>query len=156
MIKNTIVYISLIISTLAIMLSACDQTGTNAVKEEVLKEEKVDKTRFPNKRSELAILMRNMQDELMAAKNEIPSGEFPNYSLVKKFGSIKTATPTDAKNSGPVFQSFASKFLADMKSFEEAAPENKVKIFNGMVQSCLDCHQEYCHGPMVAIRKLKL
>ncbi|MGB0403919.1 MAG: hypothetical protein ACPGEG_07470 [Salibacteraceae bacterium] len=141
---------------LAISFSACNSEQEKTVKKESINENTTDKTRFPNKRSELAILMRSMQDELMAKKSEIAKGDFPNYSLVEKFGSIKTATPTDSKDSGPVFQAFAEKFLTDMKSFEEAPPENKVEIFNAMVQSCLDCHQEHCHGPMVAIRKLKL
>lgn len=117
---------------------------------------KADPTRFPNERSELAILMRNLNDDLTITKQQIEKGSLPEVNWVKKYAAISTAIPTDSNDSGPVFHAFSKKFLADLEAFENSDSSNRVETFNAMIQSCLDCHQEHCHGPMVAIRKLKI
>jgi hypothetical protein len=100
--------------------------------------------------------MRNLNDELAITKKQITEGEIPKVDWVKKYESISTATPTDSNDSGPVFHAFSKKFLADLEAFQNSDSSLKVETFNAMIQSCLDCHQEHCHGPMVAIRKLKI
>lgn len=131
------------------------ETTSEETTEETLTPQ-TDKTRFPNDRSELAVLMRNLYDDIKANKDTIAKGGKSDISWSSKYKSMPYATPSEKKNSGPVFVGFATKYLTDLKTFENALPENRTGSFNAMIQTCLDCHQEYCHGPMEAISKLKI
>lgn len=159
-IKSTLIKTISSIICLIVIVEACSsdkKTETKPIEEktETLKPQ-TDKTRFPNDRSELAVLMRNLYDDLKANKDTIAKGYKSDIEWSEKYKSMPYATPTEKKNSGPVFTAFATKYLTDLKSFENAIAENRTASYNAMIQTCLDCHQEYCHGPMEAISKLKI
>ena len=121
-----------------------------------LKSLPTDTTRFPNDRSELALLMRNLYDEIKEYKN---SGNLTDNSKDWKrlYAHIKTATPTESKNSGPTFEAFSDDFLLKLEAFQNEKDSTQIiNIFNGMVESCVSCHQEFCPGPVTAIKKLKI
>lgn len=118
---------------------------------------KLDETKFPNDKSELAFYMRNLYNDLKANKKRIKNGEKAlEVEWAMKYANLETATPTDSKNSGPVFKAFAGKFMLDLKAYQDADKNGNLEIYNGMIQSCLNCHTQYCKGPMGAIRKLKM
>lgn len=118
--------------------------------------EKVDQKRFPNKRSELAILMRNIYDDLKTNKDRIKNNDSIAINWMKKYESILTAKPTDEDDSGPVFNGFAHKFLNDLSSFQSADSNARVTVYNALINSCIDCHKSHCQGPIPAIKKLKV
>ncbi|MBD79818.1 MAG: hypothetical protein CL840_12965 [Crocinitomicaceae bacterium] len=116
-----------------------------------------DESRFPNERSELAIYMRNFYNDLKANKaNVTEKGAFLDVDWSNKYANLKSAKPTDPKDSGPLFNSFADQFLIDLQNFQHADDSNRITLYNGLIESCLACHSEHCGGPMPAIRKLKL
>lgn len=109
----------------------------------------------PNGDSELALLMRQMFDESMAAKNLILDGQ-PAPDFSDQFVTIHTAQETDSTVRTVEFRALSEVFLTQVRRLEEAPAEERVAAHNNMVASCLACHRVYCPGPMVKIKKLKI
>ncbi len=66
---------------------------------------KLAETKFPNDKSELAFYMRNLYNDLKANKKRIKNGEEAlEVEWAMKYANLKTATPSDSKNSGPVLK----------------------------------------------------
>lgn len=130
--------------------------STEQVKEEIKDVTKVIDNRFPNERSELAILMRSMYEDLVAEKELLSKGENSEVKWMEKYGNLVEATPTDKKHTGPDFEAFGKSFLVTLKAYEKAEKENNIQLYNNVITSCMSCHQKHCPGPMAAIRKLPL
>ena len=109
----------------------------------------------PNGDSELALLMRQMFDESMVAKKLIQEGK-PAPDFSDQFVTIHTAKETDSNVRTEEFKALSDFFLRQVEVLEKAAPEERVAAHNNMVASCLACHAEYCPGPMVKIKKLRI
>ncbi len=114
-------------------------------------EKAAEKPLNPNGDSELALLMREMFTEGERIKAQIENGQTP--SGLRKFGTIHSAIPTVRKFSGPVFDSFASAYLASLREIEKG-DSSTVFRFNGMVDQCMNCHTEFCPGPRKRIKQL--
>ena len=105
--------------------------------------------------SEMALLMRKMESVLKATKDSIQSEN--NYaSLDFNMEQLLTATVFDPSKKGPAFDGFAHNFLEQISALENAKPEEREKIFNATVNTCITCHQAFCPGPIVTIKKLKI
>jgi len=160
--KNTFLAF-LCITSFVIILNSCsnDPSAPESLKDDsVVPSQQIiqvnDDSKFPNERSELALYMRNLYNDLKANKKGISNKNEPlKIEWALKYANLKSAKPTDSKDAGPVFEAFADKFLFDLKAFEYSDDSNRTHIYNGMIQSCLDCHQEHCMGPMTSIRKLR-
>lgn len=140
--KNFKLIIGIIISVVALVFSAChsEETAVERQSELVMAEE-----------SELALLMRQLTEETDSIRSAVLRGEgHPLWSRIK---DLHTAVPTDATSSGPVFDGFASAFIAAVDEMEAANDSLKSEYFNGVINRCMDCHQEFCPGPMKRIRK---
>ncbi|UTW62633.1 hypothetical protein KFE98_00305 [bacterium SCSIO 12741] len=133
----------------------CDSPPNENAESTTTKPALVDTLGSPNKRSELAILMRNLYDDLKKHRAMIAEGGKSDVEWSLKYESMPTATQTDPGNAGPQFDAFAQQYLLNLKSFEEA-DSNRVETFNRMIDNCLVCHQQYCQGPMGIIGKLKI
>jgi hypothetical protein len=107
----------------------------------------------PNGDSELALLMRQMGVESDSIRVALLRGEV--HPVWSRLQQLHTATPTDSTVSGPVFEGFASAFIHSVKQFE-ASDSLKTKYFNAVVDGCMQCHREFCPGPMKRIAKLYL
>lgn len=107
----------------------------------------------PNGDSELAIVMRTMMESCKKMKSEIENNT-PLSPYPESIKTITTATPTDGMiDDRNVFNGFANFHLTSLDSMY--LPEiNKTVQFNHLVKSCVDCHENYCHGPIPAIKKL--
>lgn len=107
----------------------------------------------PNGDSELAIVMRTMMESGKTMKKEIETG----VTISKYPESIKTITtakPTDGMiEDRNVFNGLANYYVATLDSVYLTGADTK-KQFNHMVKSCVDCHENYCHGPIPAIKQL--
>jgi len=131
-------------------------------KKENLKEElkaQPASVQSPNDDSELALLMRRMWDDADAMKKAIESGEVPE-DYREKFKAIHEAKATDPDTRDEQFEGMSVAFLASMDQLYKRQQEgDKEQIKNGynlMVEACLNCHQSYCPGPMVRIKKLRI
>lgn len=143
---------------------ACGQDTTTGHVETALEKQKADslanceKPVFDDyKASPLAALMRKMDAEMNIAKRMIlaENGNLSD-SVSLAYDSIKTATPTDPTVKTDVFAGMADAFLFNVQALQKADPHNRKDIFNTTVSSCISCHQEFCPGPIVRIKKLKL
>ena len=104
--------------------------------------------------SELALLMRHMHEEAKKLKLAVEEGKeiVPDTAI---YSRLVSSEPTNANVSGPVFEGFSRHYAEQMRSFAEASdPSDARKKFNGLVSSCVQCHQSYCTGPIPTIEKL--
>ena len=135
----------IVIFILAVVLTSC---GSKKAEEQVQ-----DKKLNPNGDSELAIVMRTMHEHAKQLKEEIVAGK----SITPYPAEIKTidkAEPTPGMISNKeVFDGFSGLYLSKLDSIYLAGVDQKLQ-FNHMVNSCVDCHQVHCQGPLPAIRKL--
>lgn len=107
----------------------------------------------PNGDSELALMMRDMFEEAMAMKKEIDQGEKPK--AIKRFEAMHTAEATEPeKVAMPIYATFTDAYLESLNALKNASIDETPKAFNGVVQSCMNCHQAMCPGPIVRIEKL--
>lgn len=109
----------------------------------------------PNGESELALLMRDMASDAERMKEQIKKGEKPE--VLKRFETIHSAVatePDEVKNEK--FKAFANAYLASIKSLKTATTEESKLIFNGLVETCMNCHTVFCPGPKMRIKKLYL
>ena len=107
----------------------------------------------PNGQSELAELMRQMQGHINSIRDAAIagtiSGEVPGF-----LNDIHTAKPTDSTMVDGEFDSRADEYLAAVKDLYHRYPESQKIAFNTVVSKCQSCHEHYCPGPLVVIKKM--
>ncbi len=103
--------------------------------------------------SELAGIMLTMHDQLKAIKSHVERGEALPDSLNWDFENMKTAEATKDMNIDDGFDGMASAFLGQLKI---AMEDQSVESYNEAVNSCVNCHNSYCPGPIPKIKKLKI
>ncbi len=109
----------------------------------------------PNGDSELALLMRDMFEDGMKAKEKIRKGEMPD--LILDFEKIHTAEATEPeKAASPEYKVHALSYLQAVNALKNADKNNLEKSYTNMVDACMSCHKALCPGPMVKIKKMYL
>ena len=107
----------------------------------------------PNGDSELALLMRSMFDDALRMKGEIKAGKKPE--ILEEFEKIHTAEPTDEDmKSNPAFGDYAKAYLVALETLKSSSTEDAKADFVVVVNTCMNCHQAVCPGPMRRIKKL--
>jgi hypothetical protein len=108
----------------------------------------------PNGDSELALLMRQLYFDADTIKQLIVNEE-GNISdeLIAELERIHTATPTDPEVKTDEFKAYNELMINQAKALKETTA-NKKDAFNLFVNRCIDCHQSFCPGPIVRIKKL--
>lgn len=110
--------------------------------------------KFPNKDSELAILMRDLTLNVELMKDQIQEGLSPE--ILVKLEELHTAIPTDSNlRSNEVYTELTNSFIESIESLEETK-EQKIEKYNTMLQTCIQCHKYVCPGPIKKIRKLRI
>jgi hypothetical protein len=142
----------LLLSAITFMAVSCDRTKKTTGDPSSAETEK--KTPLnPNGDSELAVVMRTMMESGKTMKAEIEANK-PIAKYPEEIKSITTAKETDGMiDDRNVFNGLANYYLATLDSVYLPAADTK-KQFNHMVKTCVDCHENYCHGPIPAIKKL--
>jgi hypothetical protein len=109
----------------------------------------------PNGDSELALLMRDMFDDGMRMKGQIENGD--KLEVLAKFEKIHTAQATEPeKAASKKYKRYADVYLELLEQLKVSSEEDTRILFQGLVESCMNCHQAMCPGPMVRIKKLYL
>ncbi len=103
--------------------------------------------------SELAKLMRTMHDEQLAVKEAILNGETPE-SYPASYSHMTTSEPTENMEIGEAFKAYAVLHKASMDNLASSDSANLVENHNLVIQSCVNCHQDHCTGPIEKIEKL--
>ncbi len=135
---------------------ACDnQSGSEAEgKEQTSSSQKKGNFTNPNKDSELTLLMREVFEKTGKIKARINQQQplpdwYANY--LDQLTEIHTATPTDESIKDETFFAFIK--LLNQNAQELAQTPDK-EHYTQLVNSCIKCHQVYCPGPIVRIKKL--
>ncbi len=114
-----------------------------------------DKPLNPNGDSELALLMRMMNDSTASVKELVEQGKLPE-KFPEAFLKIHTAKPTDPTVKTEEFEAFAASYVEGLKQLYQSSPSELETNYNSLVQRCINCHQSVCPGPIKAINKLKI
>lgn len=106
----------------------------------------------PNGTSPLQETMRGMYDYFDLVKKELAEGK--TIEEVAAFEHIMTDRPTEhGKNTTTAYKTMAASYFA---AINQMNIDPTTEAYNAIVQSCMDCHQQVCPGPMVRIKKLYL
>ena len=107
--------------------------------------------RNPNGDSELAVLMRRFIDDLRDAQVLVEAGEKvkPLYPVHR---TMRCAWPTNPAERNEGYDGRAQSYLASVRAFD-AAPSKDT--YNGIVGSCVACHQINCSGVIDLIEGLR-
>ncbi len=144
--KKTIAVISVLFLAIVLIISC----GRKPAQEKKVDQEKQVN---PNGSSELAIVMRTMMEHGKELKKSIEENQ-PLVPYPVEIKTLMTAQPTEGMiEDKDVYNGFATFHLATLDSIYLKNVEPKVQ-FNHMVKSCVDCHENYCHGPIPTIKKL--
>ena len=116
-------------------------------------EEQKKKPLNHNGDSELAIVMRIMMQSGKEMKAEIEGHQSIN-PYPAEIKTITTAAPTEGMiEDRNVFNGLATYYLNTLDSVYLKNVDTRLQ-FNHVVKSCVDCHENYCHGPIPAIKQL--
>lgn len=107
----------------------------------------------PNGDSELALLMREMLLSANNMKALIVAGNF-SEKFPDIFLKIHTAKPTDADTKHESYDAFATNYIDNLQLLCKSPKTETVKNYNAVINSCLNCHNEHCPGPIKTIEKL--
>lgn len=135
--------------------TACSQESQNAGSEEQAaaeKKEPADKV-VMHKDSELAAWMKEMHSSLFVVKDALEKGEPVPDSINWNWEAIYQAERSNHDAQGETFNGMARAFLVEM---QKSIDENDVEAYNHAVRSCVNCHENYCPGPIPKIKKLKI
>lgn len=110
----------------------------------------------PNGSSELSLLMRRMEKQLVDARPGVLEGKLTDRNYPLEFDKINTATPTDSETKTEAYPVFADIYLKSVKVFLASKPEELTENYNNVVNTCLACHSQHCPGPVSRIRKLMI
>jgi hypothetical protein len=130
-----------------LLLIACIQCKTE--------DAPVKKDVNPNGSSELALLMRNMFDDGMQIKADIEAGKKATTTF--DYTKLHTATATQPEEvATPTYKTFAAAYEAAVGDLNNAPAGEQRVPYTHMVNTCIQCHQQFCTGPIRKIKKMEL
>jgi len=129
---------------------ACSEEKTETPEVDKLIQQPIN----PNGDSELALLMRAMEEEVKRIKEQVAKGE--PITITLNHEEILTAHATEPKKAAsPEYKAFAAAYLQAIEALKTATPGQSTSIYDQMINSCMSCHQAVCPGPMMRIKKLQ-
>ena len=112
----------------------------------------------PNGNSELALAMRQTFEQTEQIKLNLEKGDFSipeNY--VENLQLFHSATPTDSTVKTELFSQFRNSLYLIANDLVSSSDLNKRKeVYQTLISTCISCHQKFCPGPIVRIKKLNL
>jgi hypothetical protein len=108
----------------------------------------------PNQTKPMALMMRQMAANADSMKTKINRGQVLD-SLQYPFIRFYIAEPTDPSVLEPNFFEKSRLFQSAYRALFQHPKEQK-KYYNLMIQACVNCHENYCSGPLKRIRKLPI
>lgn len=108
----------------------------------------------PNGNSELALLMKKMDEQLRENKQALKDGAMP--SLDFEHAAIKTAESTKEGIMDDTYMAYASAYLNSVEQYKNAPQDSLIDAHNMVITNCISCHKSYCTGPISRIKKLRV
>lgn len=146
--------VAVILAVLSIAWACSEQSTKEEVKAPESAETK-PATSGSLQRSELALLMRNMQNRLERVSDSIEQGYTVNTRFLNDFKHMKTAEPSPTMKIDDFYHGMAETFLNNYEQFESDTLDQRTH-FNNAIETCLACHQQKCTGPLKVIGRLKV
>lgn len=103
--------------------------------------------------SELALLMKDMYKVNTAWKEEIEKGNVPTQYPESHKG-ILTAKSSNERAGSDFYNAMAKAYLNNVESVIQSDSSNVKAKFNGMINTCVSCHEQICQGPISRIKNL--
>lgn len=107
--------------------------------------------RNPNGDSELAVLMRQMVDDLREVR-VLAEAKQPVKKLWPEHRRMRCAWPTRPEERNEAFDGRAQGYLAAVRAFDETPGQ---ATYNAMIAGCISCHSVSCGGPLDFIDGMK-
>ncbi len=104
--------------------------------------------------SELALLMRRMDKMVSEWKKDIEMGTLDMTKVPDWLDRLHTAEATDPEEINEVYHTMADAWIESVVQLKKATQSDIPKAFNALVNNCVNCHQQFCQGPIPKIKKL--
>lgn len=125
-----------------VCLAACES------KQQASEDENCVKPGSPMKMAPMAIAMRTMHAQSVQIKTAIDQGKTPTVPVAEQFWKVE---PTDSTVLTEDFFERAKLWETAWNNLRLAPTADK---HDAMLNTCMNCHQEYCVGPMKKISKV--
>lgn len=146
--------IYLILISLFLWAACSQQSADRETEQEKEQVKKTDNNKaMVHKDSELAAWMKEMHSQLFVVKEALEKGEQVPDSINWDWEAIYKAQRSNDDARGETFNGMARAFLVEM---QKSIEQNDVEAYNHAVRSCVNCHENYCPGPIPKIKKLKI
>lgn len=99
----------------------------------------------------MALMMRAIYDQSKAMRSDLDSGKMLD-SAFYRFLEFHELEPTDSTVLVEVFYQHNEKFKA---AYEALLRESNKPAYNAMLTACVNCHEDFCPGPIKRINKLR-
>ncbi|HYG53184.1 MAG TPA: hypothetical protein VD905_19930 [Flavobacteriales bacterium] len=111
----------------------------------------------PNGMSEMSQIMEDWYAAMKTAGDSIRAGKMatniPEFDKQKALNAQTSKTNMKKEN----FDSFTETFFFNYTNFRKATDGYQQAMeYNLTVKACVNCHEQYCHGPLVRIKKLAI
>jgi len=112
----------------------------------------------PNGDSELALAMRKIFDQTEEIKSSLKEGDIiVPKDYIENLKSFHTAVPTDSEVKVDEFFGFVKAIDIAAQELEKRNDIDAQKEqYSRVINACVQCHQQFCPGPIRRINKLKL
>jgi cytochrome c553 len=99
----------------------------------------------------MAMMMRAIYDQSRDMRGRLEAGEALDSSFYR-FLEFHQLEPTDSTVLVEVFYEHNEDFKA---AFEALLASSNKETYNAMLTQCVNCHQDFCPGPIKRINKLR-
>ncbi len=103
--------------------------------------------------SEMTVLMQQTFSKMLETKENIihqkDIGSFPAYTK-----NIHNATLTNSGFKNSDFKKLSDTYIQNMVKTYTGEKSQRKENFNTAVNSCVQCHENFCKGPIPKIKKL--
>lgn len=137
---------------LSIAIVACNDS--EKPKESTQEECKNETIKDPNDPKPMALMMRTMANNCDSMRLEINNGKTVD-SIKYPLMPFWTAEPTDSANLVELFYNNASEFEIAYRTLM-SNKEHQKENYTAVINSCVNCHNSFCSGPLRRIKKLPL
>jgi cytochrome c553 len=134
---------AVILICLGVFLAACSQQAAE--------EAPAATTAKVESAKPMALMMRAIYDQSKSMKTQIDSGKALDADFYR-FLEFHQLEPTDSTVLVEVFYEHNEKFKA---AYEELLRASNKPAYNAMLTACVNCHEDFCPGPIKRINKLR-
>lgn len=99
----------------------------------------------------MALMMRAIYDQSKTMRADLDSGKALDSSFYR-FLEFHQLEPTDSTVLVEVFYEHNEKFKA---AYEALLRSSDKPAYNAMLTACVNCHEDFCPGPIKRINKLR-